>query len=75
LRQRQNAYEEEAKNACARPHSGIMISVIDEVDNDNMKGDDNNEGNDNKEMSIGGSGFSVPSPGYNCEGSTVLINF
>jgi hypothetical protein len=45
-----------------------------------MKGDDNNERNktdnetakDNKEMSIGGSGFSLHSPGYNCEGSIVL---
>ena len=75
MRQRQNAYEEKAKNACARPHSGIMLSVIDEVDNTSMKGDDDNEGNGNKEMSIGGSGFSVPSPGYNCKGGTVLINF
>ena len=63
LRQRQNAYKEEAKNACARPHSGIMLSVIDEVDNNSMKGDDDNEENGNKEMSIGGSGFSMPSPG------------
>ena len=42
---------------------------------DSMKGDDNNKENGNKEMSIGGSGFSVPSPGYNCRGSTVLIDF
>jgi hypothetical protein len=71
---------EEAKNPCARPHSGIRLSVIDEVDNNSMKGDDNNEINktdnetakDNKEMSIGGSGFSLHSPGYNCEGSIVL---
>jgi hypothetical protein len=48
---------------CARPHSGIMFSVIDEVDNDSMKGDDDNKGNSDKEMSIGGSGFAVPSPG------------
>ena len=34
--------KEEAKNACARPHSGIRLSVIDEVDNDSMKGDDDN---------------------------------
>ena len=26
-------------------------------------------------MSIGGSGFSVPSPGYNCKGVTMLIDF
>ena len=60
---------------CARPYSGIMLSVVSEVDNDSMKGDDDNEGNGNKEMSIGGSGFSVPSPGYNCEGGTVMIDF
>ena len=60
---------------CARPYSGIMLSVVSEVDNDSMKGDDDNEGNGNKEMSIGGSGFSVPSPGYNCKGGTVMIDF
>jgi hypothetical protein len=54
LRQRRNAYKEEAKNTCARPHSGIMLSVIDEVDIDSMKGDHDNEGNGDKEMSIGG---------------------
>ncbi len=51
---------EEAKNACARPHSGIRLSDIDEVDNDSMEGRDDNERNktDNetengdKEMSI-----------------------
>ena len=37
--------EEEAKNECARPHSGIRLSVVDEVDNDSMKGDDDNERN------------------------------
>jgi hypothetical protein len=52
-----------------------MLCIIDEVDKDSMKGDDNNKGNGNKEMSIGGSGFSVPSPGYNCKGGTVLIDF
>ena len=31
--------------------------------------------NGDKEMSIGGSGFSVPSPGYNCKGGTVLMDF
>jgi hypothetical protein len=72
--------KEEAKNACARPHSGIRLSVIDKVDNNSMKGDDNNKRNktDNenangeKEMSIGGSGFSLHSPGYNCQGGIVL---
>ncbi len=72
--------EEEAKNECARPHSGIRLSVIDEVDNDSMTGDDDNNRSktDNetatgdKEMSIGGSGFSLHSPGYNCKGGIVL---
>ncbi len=72
--------EEEAKNECARPRSGIRLSVINEVDSDSMKGDDDNERNKtdnetahgNKEMSIGGSGFSLHSPGYNCEGGMVL---
>jgi len=41
----ENIIVEEAKNECARPHSGIRLSVIDEVDNDSMKGDDNNERN------------------------------
>ncbi len=71
--------KEEAKNTCAR-HSGIRLSVIDEVDNDSMEGRDENERNktDNetengdKEMSIGGSGFSLHSPGYICEGGIVL---
>jgi len=73
--------KEEAKNeCCARPHSGIRLSIIDEVDNDSMKGDDDNErnktdnepANGDKEMSIGGSGVSLHSPGYNCEGGIVL---
>ena len=72
--------KEEAKNECARPHSGIRLSVIDEVDNDSMEGRDDNERNKtdnetengNKEMSIVGSGFSLHSPGYNCEGGIVL---
>jgi hypothetical protein len=72
--------EEKAKNACARPHSGIRLSVINKVDNDSMKGGDNNErnktnnetANGDKDMSIGGSGFSLHSPGYNCEGGIVL---
>jgi hypothetical protein len=76
--------KEEAENMCARPHSGIRLSVIDKVDagvdNDSMKRDDDNErnktdnetANGNKEMSIGCSGFSLHSPGYNCKGSIVL---
>ena len=72
--------KEEAKNTCARLHSGIRLAVIDEFDNDSMKGDDNNERHKTNneaasgynEMSIGGSGFSLHSPGYNCEGGIVL---
>jgi len=73
--------EEEAKNECAKLHSGgIRLSVIDEVDNDSMEGDDDNErnktnnetANRNKEVRIGGSGFSLHSPDYNCEGDIVL---
>jgi hypothetical protein len=45
-----------------------------------MKGDDNNKrnktnnetANGDKEMSIGGSGFSLHSSGYNCKGGIVL---
>jgi hypothetical protein len=33
---------------------------------------DNETANGNKEMSIGGSGFSLHSPGYNCKGGIVL---
>ena len=72
--------KKEAKNACERRHSGIRLSVIDEVDNNSMKGDDDNKrnktdnetANGDKEMSIGGSGFSLHSPVYNCEGGIVL---
>ncbi len=72
--------EEEAKNTCARPHSGIRLSVINEVNNNSMKGGDDNErnktnnetANGDKEMSIGGSGFSLHSPVYNCEGGIVF---
>jgi hypothetical protein len=72
--------KEEAKNECARPHSCIRLSIIDKVDNDSMKGDDDNKrnktdnepANSDKVMSIGGSGFSLHSPGYNCEGGIVL---
>jgi hypothetical protein len=65
--------EEEAEDTCARPHSGIRLSVIDEVDNNSTEEDNNNERhktnneitNSIKEASIGGSGFSVPSPNNN----------
>jgi len=79
VRSGEKIIKEEAKNACAR-HSGIRLSVIDKNDNDSMEGrDDNGKNksdnvteNGNKEMSIGGSGFSLHSPGYNCEGGIVL---
>jgi hypothetical protein len=79
----QKIIKEEAENTCARPHSGIRLSVVNKVDNNSMKMDDDSKRNKidnetakgNKEMSIGGSGFSVPSPGYNCEGSTMLTDF
>ncbi len=61
-------FEEEAKNACARPHSGIRLSVINKVDNNSMKGDDDNQRNKTNNES----GFSLHSPGYNCEGGIVL---
>ena len=62
--------KEEAKNACAR-HSGIRLSVIDEVDNDSMEGRDDNERNKtdyetengDMEMSIGGSCWGLYSYG------------
>ena len=71
--------EEEAKNASARPHSGIRLSVIDEVDKDSTEQKDEDEINKNNKMKPqlttrrqtmdnGGSGFSMPSPKNNCEG-------
>jgi hypothetical protein len=72
--------KEEAKNVCERPHSGIRLSVINEVDNNSMKGEYDNKrnktnnatANGNTEMSIGSSGFSLHSPGYICKGGFVL---
>ncbi len=40
-------------------------------DNERNKTDNKTENGD-KEMSIGGSGFSLHSPGYNCKGGIVL---
>jgi hypothetical protein len=68
--------KEEAKDACARPHSGIRLSVIDEVNEDSMEVEDNNKRNKtgnqtthyNEEVSIGGSRLSVPSLANNCKG-------
>jgi hypothetical protein len=82
--------DEEAKDTCARLHSGIRLSVINEVDDDSTEKDNNNERHkinnetthSNKEASIGGSGFSVPSPDDKCKagvdsaiGGCFLINF
>ena len=59
--------EEEAKDACARPHSGVNNST--EEDNDSKRNEANNEtANSNEEASIGGSGFPAPSPNDNSEG-------
>jgi hypothetical protein len=41
-------------------------------DDDERNKTDNKTENGDKEMSIGGSGFSLHSPGYNCEGGIVL---
>ena len=66
---------EEAENVCARPHSGIRLSVINEVNQDSTEEKDDNKRNlpnnetaiDNEEARIGGSGFSVPSLKDSCE--------
>ncbi len=66
--------KEEAKDACVRPHSGIRLSAINKVDNNSTEEDndskrnetDNETRNSNKDTSIGGSGFSMPSPNNNC---------
>jgi hypothetical protein len=50
--------------------AGIFISCA--VDDNNRNKTDNETANGNKEMSIGGSGFSLHSPGYNCKGCIVL---
>ena len=62
--------KEEAEDACARPHSGTKLSVINEVNEDSTEEEDNDErnqtdnetANGNEKASIGGGGFSVPSP-------------
>ncbi len=67
--------KEEAKDACARLHSGIRLYVINEVNKDNtdeanndIRNQTNNETtNNNEEASIGGGGFSMPSLN-NCKG-------
>ncbi len=70
--------KEEAKDACARPHSGIRLSVINKVIKDSMEEDNNDKrnqtnnetANKKKEASIGGGGISVPPPN-NCKGCIV----
>ncbi len=37
--------KEEAKDVCARPHSGIRLYVINEVNKDNTEEEDNNKRN------------------------------
>ncbi len=64
--------KEEASDACARPHSGIMLPVINKLNNDSKEDDNNSKRNktDNKNTTcIGDGGFSMPSPDNNCEGS------
>jgi hypothetical protein len=46
--------KEEAKNLCARPHSGIRLSVINKVDNDSMKGEYNNKRNKTDNETVNG---------------------
>jgi hypothetical protein len=58
---------EEAEDACARPHSGDNNST--EEDDDSKRNEANNEtANSDEETSIGGSGFPAPSPNDNSEG-------
>ncbi len=72
-----NLIKKEAKDMCVRLHSGIRLSIIDEVKEDSMEEEDKNERNktdnentnDNKEASMEGSGVSVFSPDNNCEAS------
>jgi hypothetical protein len=69
--------KEETKDMCARPHSGIRLFVINEVNKDSMEEDYNDEGNkesyiaeDKNADSVrtGSSGFFVSSPDNNCKG-------
>ncbi len=59
--------KEEAKDACARLHSGDNNST--EEDDDRKRNEAKTEtANSNEEASIGGSGFPTPSPNDNSEG-------
>ena len=42
--------KEEAKDACARPHSGIRLFVINEVNKDSMEEDYKDEGSTQKDI-------------------------
>ncbi len=61
--------KEEAKDVCARPHSGIRLFVINEVSKDSIEEDhedDSNKGNNNAKdknadsVRTGSSGFLCP---------------
>jgi hypothetical protein len=62
--------EQEVKDACARQHSSVRLSVVNKVDNNSTEDNDDNKKNKtdyettnvDKEASIGGNGFSVLSP-------------
>jgi hypothetical protein len=59
--------EEEAEDACARPHSGDNNSTKEE-DNRKRNEANNETANSNEEASIGGSGFPLPSLNDSSEG-------
>jgi hypothetical protein len=42
--------KEEAKNACARPHSGIRLFMINEVNEDSMEEDYKDEGSTEEDI-------------------------
>jgi hypothetical protein len=75
--------KEEAKVACARPHSGIRLFMINEVNKDSMEEDYKDEGSTEKDINkesnksegekldcvrTGSGGFFVSSPNNDCEG-------
>ncbi len=69
--------KEEAKDVCARPHSGIRLFVINEVSKDSMekdyedegtKGSHNAEDKNADSVRTGSSGFFVSSPDKDCKG-------
>jgi hypothetical protein len=69
--------KEEAKDVCARPHSGIRLFTINEVSKDSMEEDYKDEGNKESNNSedknvdsvrTGSSDFFASSPDNDCEG-------